>query len=295
MKLLVTGRTGQVAMALKEVGASSGVDVVSVGRPQFDLAAAEPDLLQVRDARPDVIISAAAYTAVDRAETDREMAERVNVDGPASLANLSSELGIPIIHLSTDYVFDGTKPAPYVEDDAPNPISVYGRTKLHGELAVASAANDHVILRTAWIYSPFGANFLKTMLRLAETRSELSVVDDQVGNPTSAFDVARAVIDVARNLLSHPDKEELRGTFHAAGSGEASWAAFALEIFRQSQIVGGPSAKVARISTAQYPLTAKRPANSRLDTEKLRRVHGITVPAWQISTQQTVRRLLAGY
>ncbi len=291
----MTGRTGQVATALKEAGVLSGVDVVLVGRPQFELADSEPDRLQVLGARPDVIVSAAAYTAVDKAETDSEMAERVNARGPALLAELASELRIPIIHLSTDYVFDGTKQAPYVENDATNPLGVYGRTKLHGERAIASVTSNHVILRTAWVYSPFGANFLKTMLRLAETRSELGVVDDQVGNPTSALEVAKAIFTVAQNLLLHPENAELRGTFHLAGAGQASWAAFALEIFAQSQSLGGPSAKVKRISTVQYPLPAKRPANSRLDTKKLERMHSITMPTWQISTQQTVRRLLAGH
>ncbi|WEK03734.1 MAG: dTDP-4-dehydrorhamnose reductase [Candidatus Devosia phytovorans] len=294
MRLVVSGKTGQVATALREAGAGQGVSVIAMGRPELDLADPREGLFKIAEARPDVIVSAAAYTAVDKAETDADMARRVNAAGPAALAELAADLSIPIVHLSTDYVFDGSKPTPYVESDATNPLGVYGATKLAGERAIAAATDNHAILRTAWVYSPFGGNFLKTMLRLAETRSELRVVDDQRGNPTSALDLATAVIAVAKNLLARPDDAKLRGTFHVAGSGEASWADFAIEIFAVAKSLGGPGANVTRIGTADYPTPARRPANSRLDTFKLKATHGLTMPGWQASTRHTIERLLAG-
>nr|WP_314262206.1 dTDP-4-dehydrorhamnose reductase [uncultured Devosia sp.] len=294
MRLLVTGRTGQVVTALIERGAARGVQIIAMGRPELDLANPQEGLFRIAEARPDAIVSAAAYTAVDKAETEADLAERINAHGPAALARLAGELGIPIIHLSTDYVFDGSKPSPYVESDKTNPLGVYGATKLAGERAVASATHNHAILRTAWVYSPFGNNFLKTMLKLAATRPELRVVDDQRGNPSSAFDIADAVIKIAANLIDRPNDQALRGTFHMTGTGEASWADFAMEIFAHSASLGGPSASVTRIGTTDYPTPAKRPANSRLDTTKLRSIHGTTMPDWRTSTHKTIARLLTG-
>jgi len=293
MRLVVTGKVGQVASALVEAGARRGVEIVTVGRPEFDLSGPQGGLTRLADARPDVIVSAAAYTAVDKAESEAESAERVNAGGPAALAGLAHQLDIPIIHLSTDYVFDGSKSVPYAEDDPTNPLGVYGATKLRGELAVASATANHAILRTAWVYSPFGNNFLKTMLRLSTTRPELRVVADQCGNPTSAFDIAEAVLAVANNLVSRRGEAALRGVFHLAGTGDVSWAGFAAEIFSASGSLGGPRAEVVPIAAADYPTAARRPANSRLDTTKLRAVHGVIMPAWQQSTHHVICRLLA--
>jgi dTDP-4-dehydrorhamnose reductase len=293
MRLLVTGKSGQLATALLEMGAARGVDVLTVGRPEFDLADPGAELTLLTRARPDAIISAAAYTAVDKAETEAPAAAQINAAGPARLARFAADHGIPIVHLSTDYVFDGTKPDPYVETDPTHPLGVYGATKLDGERAVALVHPNHAILRTAWVYSPFGTNFLKTMLRLAETRSELSIVADQHGNPTSALDLADAVISVAEGLVARPDDPTLRGIFHVAGSGSASWADFAIEIFRLSASQGGPSASVQPIATTQYPTPARRPANSRLATNKLAQAYGVTLPSWQDSTATTVKRVLA--
>jgi dTDP-4-dehydrorhamnose reductase len=293
MRLLVTGKSGQLATALSEMGAARGVDVLTVGRPEFDLADPGAELTLLTRARPDAIISAAAYTAVDKAETEAPAAAQINAAGPARLARFAADHGIPIVHLSTDYVFDGTKPDPYVETDPTHPLGVYGATKLDGERAVALVHPNHAILRTAWVYSPFGTNFLKTMLRLAETRSELSIVADQHGNPTSALDLADAVISVAEGLVARPDDPTLRGIFHVAGSGSASWADFAIEIFRLSASQGGPSASVQPIATTQYPTPARRPANSRLATNKLAQAYGVTLPSWQDSTATTVKRVLA--
>lgn len=279
-------------MALRERGAALGVETIAIGRPDFDLSRSEEGLSKIADARPDVIVSAAAYTAVDQAESDAITAEAVNAGGPAALARLAAALDIPIVHLSTDYVFDGSKTGAYVETDLPSPLGVYGQTKLRGEQAVASATQNHAILRTAWVYSPFGRNFLKTMLSLAATRSELRVVSDQFGNPTSAFDMADAVIAVSRNLTADPQDVRLRGIFHMSGTGRASWADFAREIFAVSSGLGGPSAQVTDISTSEYPTAAARPANSCLVTTKLRDVHGVAMPSWQPSTRAVILRLL---
>lgn len=294
MRLVVTGKTGQVVSALRERGPATGVEIVAVGRPEFDLAAAGHDDAAIfAAARPDAIVSAAAYTAVDKAEAEPELAQAVNAGGPERLARIANDLGVPLIHISTDYVFDGTKPSPYVETDPTGPLGVYGWTKLAGERAVAEATGNYAILRTAWVYSPFGGNFLKTMLRLAADRPELRVVDDQRGNPTSALEIADAIIAVAGNLVARPDDAALRGTFHMTASEEGSWADFAAEIMAASSALGGPSAKVSRITTADFPTPARRPANSRLSSALLADRHGVVIPPWRVSTRQTVARLLS--
>ncbi|WP_332699437.1 dTDP-4-dehydrorhamnose reductase [Devosia sp.] len=294
MRLVVTGKSGQVATALAERGRAAGIAVIAVGRPEFDLSQAEDAETVLSQAKPDVVVSAAAYTAVDRAETDADAAWAINATAPGHLAAAAARLGVPIVHLSTDYVFEGSKPTPYVETDTTGPLGVYGASKLGGEQAVARATDDYAILRTAWVYSPFGNNFLKTMLRLGADRPELRVVDDQVGNPTSALDIADAVIGVARNLMARPDEASLRGIFHMTGSGEGSWADFACEIFARSAELGGPSPRVTRIATADYPTPARRPANSRMSSALLAKVHGIVMPDWKRSTADTVKRLVAG-
>jgi dTDP-4-dehydrorhamnose reductase len=265
---------------------------VPLGRPELDLAQPSASIVQVlKAASPDVIVSSAAYTAVDRAESEPELAFGINERGAAAVAEAAEDLGIPLIHLSTDYVFDGAKPAPYVESDAPAPAGVYGASKLAGERAVLAAHANTAVLRTAWVYSPFGANFAKTMLRLAGDRDEVSVVADQLGNPTSALDVAEAILRVAANLHADP-APALRGIFHMTASGEATWADFAEVIFSASAAADGPSARVRRISTAQYPTPAKRPENSRLDCSKLESTHGVRLPDWRASTEAVIRRLV---
>lgn len=292
-RLLVTGRYGQIATALTERAAlSERFDVVSLGRPQFDLADPSTVGAAIELASPDIIVSAAAYTAVDQAESEEDLATRMNGLSAGEIAKAAYRLGVPIIHISTDYVFDGLKSTPYLEDDIVAPIGVYGRSKLAGEIAVRAATDEHVILRTAWVYSPFGKNFLKTMLRLAETRESLAIVDDQIGNPTSALDIADSILTVASNLLSD-NSRTLRGTFHMTGDGAASWADFAEEIFFCARLRNGPFATVKRIATSEYPTPAKRPANSQLNCSRLREQHGIFLPPWRDSTAQVVERLLA--
>ena len=291
MKLAVTGATGQVVRALVE-RAPVGVTVVALGRPLIDLA--DPAGIAPALARigADVVVNAAAYTAVDRAETDSAAAFAINAAGAGAVAAAARSLELPLIHISTDYVFDGTKTAPYVETDPTGPTGVYGASKLAGELAVMDAHPDAVIARTAWVFSPFGGNFVKTMLRLAATREEVGVVADQLGNPTSALDIADAVLAMAANLVARPREQALRGLFHMTGSGEASWADFATHIFAISGAHGGPVARVKAIATSDYLTPARRPANSRLDCSRLAQVHGVRLPDWRLSADTIVARLL---
>ena len=292
MRIAVTGREGQVVRSLIERAHGRGHDIVAVGRPEVDLGG-DPDAIvrAVRSSSPDAIVSAAAYTAVDRAEEERDIAFAVNARGAGAVAQAAASLGVPLIHLSTDYVFDGSKAEPYVESDPVGPAGIYGASKLAGEQAVLAANTNSAILRTAWVYSPFGANFVKTMLRLAADRDEVSVVSDQVGNPTSALDIADGILAVVSKLASSPDPD-LRGIFHMTGEGDATWADFAEAIFAASAETGGPSARVRRIASADYPTPAKRPANSRLDGTKLQHVHGVRLPNWRRSLPDVVRRLV---
>ncbi|GLQ53641.1 dTDP-4-dehydrorhamnose reductase [Devosia nitrariae] len=290
MRVLVTGKTGQIVTALLE--RAGDTNILPVGRPELDLARAEGAGGLLAAMEPDVIVSAAAYTSVDKAETEPELAQTVNGEAPGHLATVAAELGIPIIHISTDYVFDGQKSVPYVETDATRPLGAYGRSKLAGERAVIAGTANHVILRTAWVYSPFGGNFLKTMLRLASDRPEVRVVRDQLGSPTSALDIADAVLAVGRNLVNMPDEAALRGTFHMTAGGEASWADFACAIMTVSGDMGGPNASITAIDTVDYPTPARRPANSRLSSAKLAEVHGVELPVWQDSLCEVVSRLV---
>lgn len=293
MRLVVTGREGQVARSLAERARGSDIEIVLLGRPELDLAGESNSIAQaIEAARPDVIVSAAAYTQVDKAESEPDLAFAVNEAGPRALAEAASRLGVPLIHLSTDYVFDGSKTSPYVEEDQTRPTGVYGASKLAGEQAVFSEHPDSVVLRTAWVYSPFGANFVKTMLRLAGDRDEIGIVADQRGNPTSALDIADGVLKVATNLRRSADSS-LRGLFHMTAAGEASWAEFAEAIFSASAQHDGPSARVRPIATADYPTPAKRPANSRLSSAKLERIHGVRLPDWHPSLNKVVTRLLS--
>lgn len=291
LRIAVTGWTGQVVCAMLE-RVPVGVEVIAIRRPELDLAVPRTVAPALRAARPDVIVNAAAYTAVDQAESEPDIAMRVNGEAAGEAARAAAALGIPVIQLSTDYVFAGTLERPYREDDATGPISAYGASKLAGEQAVAAATADHAILRTAWIYSPFGKNFVKTMLRLAETRDELGVVADQAGCPTSALDIADAVFAVARNLTGRTDDASLRGVFHMSATGEAVWADVAEAIFAERERLGGKPVRVKRITTADYPTPARRPANSRLDCGKLALAHGVRLPEWQASLKPCVARLL---
>lgn len=291
MRIAVTGKAGQVVTSLIERGAAAGHELIALGRPELDLADPASVARALEAAAPDAIVSAAAYTAVDRAESESDLAYAVNGAGAGAVAQAAKALGVPLVHVSTDYVFDGTLGRPYLESDPTGPTGVYGASKLAGEQAVLAAHGDNsAVLRVAWVYSPFGVNFVKTMLRLAGDRDEVSVVADQLGNPTSALDIANGIIRVATNLVAN-SYPELRGTFHMTASGEASWADFAEAVFAASAAQGGPSARVRRITTADYPTPATRPANSRLDCDLIARVHGVALPDWRASLETVIARL----
>jgi dTDP-4-dehydrorhamnose reductase len=289
MRLLVTGGTGQVARA---IGAQAPKAVV-VGRPDFDFDRPETIAACFRRAAPELVVNAAAYTAVDLAEDEEDAANRANSDGPGELARLCAAAGIPLIHISTDYVFDGTKAGPYVETDPVAPQGVYGRSKLNGEHAVLYACPHAIILRTAWVYAARGKNFVLTMLNAARQRPELRVVADQVGCPTLADDLATVVLAIAARIERDGWRDEFAGVFHSAGSGETSWHGFAEAIFELAAPYGVPVPKVVPIATADWPTKAKRPANSRLDCSKLERVFGLRLPHWRESLAQTVNTVCA--
>ena len=290
MRLAVTGRDGQVARSLAE-RAAGDVEIVRVGRPELDLARPETIAPALAAVRPDVVVSAAAYTAVDQAEDEPDLAFAINAAGAGAVAQAAAGIGAPVIHLSTDYVFDGEADAPYGEGHVTGPRSVYGASKLAGERAVAEANPRHLILRTAWIYSPFGKNFVATMLRLAAERDEIAVVSDQWGNPTSALDIADGILLAARTLYRATDFSDY-GIYHLAGAGATNWSGFARHILEASARLGGPHARVRDIATAEYPTKARRPANSRLSTEKFAGTFGWRAPAWQGSAEEVVRRLV---
>jgi dTDP-4-dehydrorhamnose reductase len=290
VRLLVTGRTGQMARALFEAGALARDSVVVAGRPELDLRDPASIAAAIVRETPDIVVNAAAYTQVDQAETDDAAAFAVNADGAGHVAAACAAHGVPIIHLSTDYVFDGSKDAAYREDDAVAPINSYGRSKLAGEQAVAAAGPRHLIVRTSWIYSPWGSNFVRTMLRLAQARPSINVVDDQHGCPTYALDLADALLVIARRALTQPDDMPW-GIVHAAGQGETAWHEFASAIFERAPAHGLPAAQVVPIPTSDYPTPARRPANSRLDCALLRQRFGAALPHWRDGVDACLARI----
>jgi dTDP-4-dehydrorhamnose reductase len=292
-KILVTGGTGQLATAL---AVQAGARVHVVGRPEFDFDQPATIAAAFDAANPWLVINGAAYTAVDAAESDEAAAFRANSDGPEELARLCQAADVPLIHVSTDYVFDGEKTSPYVETDPVGPQGVYGASKLAGELAVLATGAEAIILRTAWVYAATGRNFVRTMLRLGETQNNLRVVADQLGSPTSADDLAAAILTVATRLEIEGWSDEFRGVFHAAGSGQTTWHEFALAVFEEAARHGTRVPRsVAAITTAEYPTPARRPANSRLDCARLEATFGFRFPHWRDSLARTIDAIhLAG-
>lgn len=294
MRIAVTGLHGQVASSLKKRGEVAGCEIMAIGRPSMDLCDPPSVVSALVAAAPDAIVSAAAYTAVDKAESEADLAYAINRSGPAAVALAAKTLGVPVIHLSTDYVFDGKLGRPYRESDAVAPTGVYGKSKLAGESAIIEGHDDCAVLRVAWVYSQFGTNFVKTMLRLARERDEVAVVGDQFGNPTSAEAIANGILQVVDNLIASRSRD-LRGVFHMTSQGDASWADFAEAIFATSAKFGGPSAKVRRITTAEYPTVAIRPANSRLNCELILERHGVQLPFWRDSLGAVVENTLSNF
>jgi len=294
MRIYTIGSEGQVARSLREAARENPDIVIGWGaRPDVDILCPELVKRALMDFSPDIVVNPAAYTAVDRAEAEPNLAFAINRDGAAAVATAAKQLEIPIVHLSTDYVFDGKKVGPYLETDAVAPQSVYGRSKLAGELAVAAANERNVILRTSWVYSPFGSNFVRTMLRLGSERDRLRVVGDQIGCPTYAPDIANAIIAIARTIMSSGWHARFSGVTHLAGPDEVTWLAFARQIMRLVELRGGSGAAVDEIATADYPTAAVRPANSRLNCDRLYSTFGVRLPALSQSLEACLQRLLA--
>ena len=290
MRILVAGAQGQLARALHEGAPRDRSQlVVTLGRPAFDLLNPAAFAPTVRNLAPDLIVNAAAYTAVDNAERDPATAYAVNRDGAGALAAIAAKHDCPIIHLSTDYVFDGTKDGRYREDDATGPTGVYGRSKLEGEMAVAEANGRHIVLRTAWVYAAYGSNFVGTMLRLAKERPQLRVVADQRGNPTYAPHLAEAIFAIAARLAS--GSAPAWGIYHAAGSGDTNWHEFATAIVEAAGVLGIAAVPVVPITTAEFPTAARRPANSCLDCSKLQRTFGVRLPHWREGLEACIAQL----
>lgn len=299
MRILVAGAAGQVALslaeaskALVEAGRARDVDLIALGRPDLDLTREGDVVRVVADVKPDVVINAAAFTAVDRAESEPDAAHLLNATAAGWLAREAARADAPILHLSTDYVFDGAKPVPYLEDDAVRPLGVYGASKLAGERAVATANPRHLLARTAWVYSPFGKNFVRTMLHLASDREELTVVADQIGNPTYAPHIAEAMLAIASQCVKPDGVGNRWGVFHLVAPDETTWADLAEATFAESAARGGASARVRRITAAEYPTLARRPQNSRLDANKLQRIYGIRLPPWRVGVAACVGRII---
>jgi dTDP-4-dehydrorhamnose reductase len=291
-RIFVAGKSGQVALSLKNAEDSFDMDISCFGRPEIDLASKAATLDAVTDFKPDAIINAAAYTAVDKAEEEEHEAHSINSRGAEILATAAADMGVPFLHISTDYVFDGTLNRPYHESDATGPTGAYGRSKLAGEQAVMNANPNAMIFRTAWVYSPYGNNFLKTMLRLAETRDTLGVVADQVGNPSYAPDIARGLLSVLAKIEDHGWSGNFPGIYHLTGAGEASWHGFATTIFEAASVYGRKKPTVNAITTEEFPTPAQRPANSRLNCDKAMATFSVRLNDWRKSTADCVRELL---
>jgi len=289
LRIFVTGRDGQIARSLREAAADADDIAIGFGaRPSFDLT--QPDAIApaIEAFAPDLVVNAAAYTAVDRAESEPQLAFAINRDGAAAVAAAAAKIGAAVIQLSTDYVFDGAKPSPYVETDPTSPQSIYGQSKLEGEQAVAAAAPRHIVLRTSWVYAPFGGNFVRTMLRLAGEQERLRVVDDQIGCPTYAPDIAAAILSIGRRIRAEGWRESYAGVTHLAGPDAVSWCAFARRIVAGS---GGGCVPVDAIGAADWPTPARRPANSRLSSERLATLFGVRLPPLDTSLNRCLASL----
>lgn len=288
MRIVVTGRTGQLAASLSEQSLDiPDLELLTLGRPDFDLGAPATTVDQIELLRPDLVINTAAYTAVDRAEVEPERAFAINRDSAFLVARAANQMSIPLVHISTDYVFDGRKAEPYVEQDETGPLNVYGMSKLEGERAVLEAHPGALILRTSWVFSHFGSNFVRTMLKVGAGQSALKVVNDQVGNPTSATDLAAAILGIAPTLRGVPG-----GLYHLTGEGSTSWHGFATFIFQQSVKHGGPAPFLEAISSAEYKAAAERPASTRLNCDAFASRFGMSLRPWTEAAAETVARCL---
>jgi len=287
-RVLILGAQGQLGIELQKAFANAG-EVIALGHDRCDLANPETIRQTIASARPELILNAAAYTAVDRAESEPEVAARVNGVAPGVMAQEARRLGAMLVHYSTDYVFDGSKKRPWVEDDPVNPLNIYGRTKLIGEQEIAEAGCRHLIFRTSWVYSPHGANFLLTMLRFGKERDQLRVVNDQIGAPTTAAALARAT----RTVIDAGVDDAYCGIYHMTCAGQTTWCGFAQEIFRCAAAEGKKWPEVIGIRTTEYPTPAKRPRYSVMSNAKLQARFGVTLPRWQDAVVETLAEMNA--
>jgi len=296
MKILLTGKHGQVGFELQRALAPVG-EVCAVDQPECDLSDAVAIRALVQAYNPDLIVNSAAYTAVDKAELEPEIAHAVNAVAPGVLGEEAAKRNAWVVHYSTDYVFDGTKLGAYAEDDLPNPLSVYGRTKRDGEIALQESGARHLIFRTSWVVGAHGGNFTKTILRLALEREQLNVVADQYGAPTSAALLADVTAQLVRQRQREGGDNFPFGTYHVAAGGETTWCAYARFVVSEALAVGRPLKlspdAIRAIPTSDYPTAAKRPANSRLDTGKLHRTFGLELPNWQSGVRYILQQILA--
>ena len=292
-RILITGGSGQLGNALQALAAARKLEYVAVSRPDFDFE--KPETIETCFDRVEsaLVVNAAAYTAVDAAETHADAARAGNHTGPLRLAELCAGRGIPFIHVSTDYVFDGAKGAPYVETDPTNPTGVYGATKRDGEAAIMASGAKAIILRTAWVYAAHGKNFVRTMLNAARKTKSLRVVADQRGTPTAAPDLAAAILFIAEQILDEAWYDDYKGIYHATNGGETTWHGFAEKIFALAAPLGLTAPEVTPIATADWPTPARRPADSRLDCTKLLNRFGYRLPGWEAPLGPIVEKLLA--
>lgn len=294
MKVLLTGTTGQVGWELARTLLPVG-EVIAVDRSQADLADLNSLRAIIQHHKPDVIVNPAAYTAVDKAETEQELAFLINAEAPGVMAEEAKKIGALLVHYSTDYVFDGTKSTPYTEDDATNPINIYGQSKLAGEQSIQSVAGDYLILRTSWVYASRGNNFLKTILRLAEEREELKIVADQIGSPTWARLIAETTAHIVRQAMFERQSNSFNsGVYNLTSSGETSWYGFAqkiVDIVREQGKVELKIRTIHPIPTSDYPLPAKRPTNSRLSNNSLEQQFGLVMPSWDNALRLCMQEL----
>lgn len=292
-RILVTGRGGQLATGLADALPAQGFEPFLFGQPELEFDQPATIAAAFAATRPDAVVNCAAWTAVDAAEDQEGAAFVANAVGPALVAGHCAASGIPLIQVSTDYVFDGRKGAPYLETDVPNPLGAYGRTKLAGEWAALATNPMTVVMRTAWVFSPVGNNFLRTMLRVGAERPVLRVVADQQGSPTAAPDLADAIAGVLARVRDAGWQASHRGVFHAVAGGFTTWHAFAQAIFDAAAALGGPRPEVQPITTADYPTRAARPADGRLDTGRLADTFGVRLPRWDQGLDRVVRAVLA--
>lgn len=292
MRILVTGKKGQLLSAIRAVNNLNDLELITLGKPDFDLCFPDKLSSEIEKISPDLVISAAAYTAVDNAETERQKAKLINEIAPKKIAIACKKIGAPLIHISTDCVFSGEKELPYIETDIAEPINYYGQTKLNGEQEIINLLDDYVILRTSWVFSEFGSNFVTSMLKLGAQNDEIRIVNDQFGNPTYAPELAKAILKIAK--VKHKNKlATLSGVFHITGNGSVSRFQWGEKIFETKKNHDFNNVKVYPIPTSEYPTPAIRPKNAILNCNKLESVYGIRLNSWQLSLKECIDKIIA--